>query len=930
MTELKFFVISFIIILFCLPIPAKSENHIIEGSIKDAKSGAKIAYAYIIAEGTSLGTTSDMNGYFKLSLPSGKYQLKISYMTYTAQTIEVDLNRNSHLNLEVALEPNNLLEAVSVVAEKSKNSEEAVLEQIKEAQTVVSGVSNEQISKSQDKDAAEVVRRIPGVTLMDGRFIIIRGLSLRYNDVWINSGIAPSSESDSRAFSFDFVPSSMIENILVYKNFSADMLGDFAGGFVKIQTLDMPANTGFQIGYGIGFRTNSVFRPHLTYSKSGADVIGAGSITRSIPKDFPIHLNNVDLEQSCKHAAQFPNNWNIIDRVAVPDQSFSFSYNNLKKINTLTIANIAYFSYSYYNDHVTFENNQFGIYNIKEDKPSYNKQYNDTVFQENSKINLGYNLCFFTQNGHKIRFKNLFQNIGNNRTGFREGMNYSNNYHERSQEFFYRNRLTYAGQLESSHNIKDDNTSQLDWTLGYACVLNNEPDRRIMDARKDMNENSPYFGMYRSMDNDIRRYFQTLMEHNASANITYNHTFKLEKLTAGIKAGWYSEFKTRDFNARNFAYKKRSDNELPEGYFYYPYSQMFELQHLNPKGFYLVENTNKSDSYNSFRLTDALYALIRLEFFNIALHTGLRVEQSLLNLDSYESDGLKPININQNTFHFLPSFNLSYTIKKKHVVRAAYGITVNRPEFREVAPFVYYDFETFGSYEGNPDLKDATIHNVDLRYEFYPGKDETISFGAFYKKFINPIENTYYHAGGQFQYTYMNAYSAVSYGLELDIRKSLDFMKLKDFSLVLNASLLKSEVLFPDESIELDRAMQGQSPFIVNTGLYYDHKKAGLTFSILYNIIGKRIIAVGQVNQNANENIPDTYQMPRHSLDASIQQKVGKFKLYISARNILNQKNIYTQIGYYRNENDAVKRYTQNTKVIKTGVQINAGFTVNL
>ena len=920
-------IIIFIITLLCYFQITAIGGSIIEGHIKDAKSGEKLAYVYITIEGTSIGAISDTAGYFQLSAPSGKHQLKISYMTYIVQIIEVDLEKKTHVNLEIALEPNNLLQTVNIVAERNKNTEQVVIEQIKEAQTIATGVSSEQIAKSQDKDAAEVVKRIPGVTIIDGRFIIIRGLSLRYNDVWINSGIAPSSESDSRAFSFDFIPSGMIENILVYKNFSADMLGDFAGGFVKIQTLDMPVNNGFQIGYGIGFRTNSVFRSHATYAKSRADIIGAGNIMRAFPKDFPNNLNTKDLPTACNYASQLPNNWKIRNGVAIPDQSLSFSFNNHKKINKLSISNIVYFSYGYYNDNTTLENNQYGIYNIKEGKSSYNKQYNDTVYQEVSKINLGYNLCFFTQNGDKIRFKNLFQNVGDNKTTFREGRNYSNDYYEKSQEFFYRNRVTYSAQLEASHNMKNNSINQFDWALGYAFSLNNEPDRRIMDARKNMNANSPYYGMYRSMDNDVKRLFQTLTEHNISVNINYNHLFKLEKMTVRIKTGFYSEFKTRDFNARNFTYKKNIENHLPQDYFYYPYPQMFDIQYLNPDGFYLVENTGKADSYYSFRLTDALYALLRLEFFNIAFHAGLRMEQSLLNLDSYEPDGIKPVHINQNRFHYFPSFNLSYTIKTKHVLRTAYGITANRPEFREVAPYVYYDFESFSCYEGNPELKDATIHNLDLRYEFYPAKEEMISFGIFYKRFINPIENTYYHAGGQFQYTYMNAHSAVSYGLELDIRKSLDFMKLKHFSWVLNTSLLKSEVKFPDTSIELNRSMQGQSSFIVNTGLYYNNKKTGLTFSILYNIIGKRIVAVGQINQNANENIPNTYQMPRHSLDVFIQQKVGKFKLFISAKNILNQKNIYTQIGTYKTENENTTQYVQHTKILKTGVLISTGFT---
>jgi hypothetical protein len=902
---------------------------LVEGVVRDAESNAKIAYATVVIEGTSIGAITDTSGYFSLSAPVGKQKLKVSYFTHISQIIDIDLNNSSRIMLEIALEPNaQLLESVQIVSEKNKNTEQVVIEQIKLSQTIASGISNEQISKSQDKDASEVVKRIPGVTIIDGRFIIIRGLSLRYNDVWINSGVTPSSESDSKAFSFDFIPSGMIENILVYKNFSADMLGDFAGGFVKIQTIETPANSGFQIGYGTGFRTGSVFQPHVTYSHSSMDIIGAGSVKRNIPKNFPINLNNVDLTQACHYAAQFPNNWELKNRMAIPDQSLSLSYTNQKKTKRLTITNIAYFSYSYADDNATLENNQYGIYNIKENKPSYNKQYKDTIYHEISKIQIGYNLCFFRQNGDKIRFKNLFQNIGNNKTSFREGRNFSNDYYEKSQEFFYRNRLAYVAQLESSHNIKKNTDNLLDWTLGYAYTLNNEPDCRIMDARKNMNENSPYYGMYRSLDNDIRRYFRHLAEHNASVNVNYNHQFPFKHITLGIRTGLYSEFKIRDFNARNFTYKKNIENNLPQDYFYYPYPQMFDIQYLTPTGFYLSENTGKADSYNSYRLTDALYGIVSLEFFNIAFHAGLRVEQSLLSLESYESDGIKPVHIRQNKFNFFPSLNLAYTIKQKHIIRTAYGITTNRPEFREVAPYVYYDFETFSCYEGNPNLKDATIHNVDLRYEFYPDKDEMISFGGFYKKFINPIENTYFHAGGQFQYTYMNALSAVSYGLELDIRKSLDFIKLKHFSLVLNAALLKSKVKFPKESIEMNRAMQGQSPFIVNTGLYYDNKKVGLTLSILYNIIGKRIVAVGQINQNASENIPDTYQMPRHSLDASVQQRFGKIKLFISVRNMLNQKNIYTQIGSYFIDDKTVN-YTQNTKVIKTGVLISTGITYN-
>ncbi|MEG2070815.1 MAG: TonB-dependent receptor, partial [Bacteroidales bacterium] len=300
-----------------------------------------------------------------------------------------------------------------------------------------------------------------------------------------------------------------------------------------------------------------------------------------------------------------------------------------------------------------------------------------------------------------------------------------------------------------------------------------------------------------------------------------------------------------------------------------------------------------------------------------------------LELDSYESDGIRPVNIRQNNFDLFPAVNLSYAIKEKHIFRIVYGKTINRPEFREIAPYVYYDFESFSYYEGNTYLENAKIHNVDFRYEFYPQTSEMISIGAFYKQFVNPIEMTYFYAGGQMQYTYMNAHSAYSVGIEIDIRKSLDFMKLKNFSIVLNTSFLKSEVVFPENSVELNRPMQGQSPYIVNAGLYYDNSSLGLTFSILYNIAGKRIVAVGQANQNANENIPNTYEMPRHSLDLSIQKQFGRCTVKLGAKNILCQKIILSQLGSIASEHE-VRQYSQETKVVNSGLQINVGVSVKI
>lgn len=918
----------FLVLSSCGLCASEIPSHVY-GKIKDKITGEGLPYVYIIIPGTSIGTTTDTEGNYYLPLHKGKYTLKISYMLYKPEEIPVEIRENEALQMNVDLIPDaEILNAVTVSTSKATNSEEFILTEMKQSSNVVSGISSQQISKSQDNNASEIMKRIPGVTLLDGRFVAIRGLSQRYNNVWINHAAAPGSESDSRAFSFDFIPSSMIENIMIYKNLSPELPADFSGGFIQVTTKDIPVRNHISISYGTGFRSNSTFRKHHAYSYSAMDAVGAGSSSRRLPEAFPGHLDDVGLDEACAQANKMNSQWKIKNRMALPDQNISFALNNVIKLTRMSIGQTVYISYGYSNDRLIQNNNSYGIYNIERNEPSFSKRYTDTQYIAEVKTSVGYNLSFLDRKANKIAFKNLFQNIGKDLTTFREGINYSNNYMEKSREFLYRNKLTYAAQLEGSHRIKKEEY-RIVWALGYTFSRNNEPDRRIMESRMDQNEGSTYYGQYKSMDNDIRRYFQTLNEHGLSGSFQYEHLFDFSGFKPSFKTGIYGEYKIRNFKARNFTYQKGIQNNLTPDYYYLPYEEMMKEIFIRPDGFYLKENTGKADSYRSSALTEAAYITLNIPFFGIMLSGGLRTEHQYLTLDSYESDGIKAVNIRKHSLDFFPAANLSYSIKETHVFRVVYGKTVNRPEFREIAPYVYYDFENFSYWEGNPDLKNAQIHNLDFRYEYYPAPHEMISFGAFYKKFINPIENTYYYAGGQLQYSYMNAYSAYNYGIELDIRKSLDFIRLPDFSLVLNASFIKSRVIFPDDNTEPARAMQGQSPYILNTGVYYEHKKFGLSFGILYNILGKRIMAVGQINQNANENIPHTYEMPRHSLDASIQKTFGRYTLRLGAKNLLNQKVIFSQIGTYE-MNGKKHSFTQNTKTLRTGIQMNISFSIKM
>ena len=899
------------------------------GKITDKMTGEGLPYVYVVIPGTNVGTMTDLGGNYYLTLGKGSYRLKITYMLYKPEEVTVEIKDNTTIHVDISLIPDKTaLNAVTVTDKKTIALDIVLLNEIKNSQNVVSGLSSQQIAKSPDKNASEVIKRIPGVTIMNGRFIVVRGLSQRYNNVWINNAVAPASESDSRAFSFDFIPSNLIDNITISKNLSPDLPADFSGGFVKIITRDIPSENNLSLSYSSTFRTNTTFNTVKYYSDDIADLFGAGTLTRDFGSSFPSNLDDVTPEEACQQVATLKNDWAVKSRTAIPDINLSLSFAHRKKIKNYTLGQSGYAGYSYKNEKNTQSNNSYGIYNYSKGESSYSKKYLDTQYVSEAKLSAAYNITLLNNKGTQIAFKNLLQNIGNDRITFREGENFSNGYIEKSREYLYSNKLTYSSQLSGSHQLRKD-TNVIYWTLGYGYLNNNQPDRKVMDARMEQNESSIYYGQYKSMDNDIRRYFQELTEHSASLSLDYCHNLFFGTFKPSFKTGIYSEYKNRHFDARNFTYKKSLNYDLPEGYFYLPYEEMLDLQYLRPDGFYLTENTGKADSYFSSNLINAAYLSVNLAYLGFKLSGGLREEYQYLQLDSYESDGVKPVNIRQHNFGLFPSANFSYTLKEKNVFRIVYGKTTNRPEFREIAPYVYYDFESFSFIEGNPDLKNAIIHNLDFRYEFYQTANEVISLGAFYKKFINPIEITYYYAGSELQYTFMNANSAESYGLELEVRKSLDFMKLKNFSLLLNASLIKSEVIFPDGSNEKDRPMQGQSPYIINAGLYYDNPKINMTFSILYNIIGKRIVAVGQSNQNSNEDIPNTYEMPFHSLDAAIQKKFGRISLNLGVQNMLDQKTVLSQIGTV-NENGNEYSYTQNTRVVKTGVRITAGISVKL
>lgn len=908
-----------------LALTTQAQTGVICGTVTDAKFKEPLIGATVSIEGTTIGAITDIDGNFRIEkVQPGKYALVASYVSYKTQNIK-DVAVVAHQEAVVRIELSDAdlqLQNVVVVAQRKLGTETAVLNTVRKSLPVVSGISAQQISKTQDSDAAEVLRRIPGITIVDDRFIVVRGLAQRYNNVWLNNATTPSSETDSRAFSFDVLPSSLIDNMMVYKSPSAELPADFSGGFVRLMTKNVPEGNTFNISYQLGFNTNATFRDFQLTKGHAIDYLGFGVGKRALPSGTPAHLNDVSTSDAAAFTRRVNTGWDISHFTALPEQKLTFTMNRLFNIGDWKIGNITNVNYSTGYDYYELKNNNYLSYDMTNDQSSYRYKYDDVQYKNTTKLGALFNWSFLKGNT-KYEFRNFFNQRGSSSLTQRQGTDYYSEENIRKWESLYTGRTTYAGQLAGEHRWNDD-VDKVDWTAGYAYAAYNEPDRKVVKSMERKQD-----GELKYYVSDPTRYYQDLKDNSFSLATNYEHIFTVSDLfKPTLNAGVYGEYKKRNFDARRFVY-----NLLGNGYNRFAewdYSSIFSDENISADRIYMKESTNKSDSYTSDNLLGSAYVSAKLNYGEkLNANVGVRMEYYQLKLDGYESDGIKPVHLDQNSTEFFPSLNVAYSLTDKQQVRVAYGRSVNRPEFREVVPYVYYDFALDANITGNVELKNAYTNSMDLRYEFYPSPGETVTIGGFYKYFADPIEQTYREAGSGLQYTYHNADHAKAFGVEVDIKKHLDFIGLKDLSFVFNGAYIHSKVYFPEGSFERDRAMQGQSPYLINTGLFYQNDTKGLSASVLYNRIGKRIETVGVPAQNPNDDIPDIYEMPRNSLDLSFSKKLGNYvELKAGVKDLLNSKIEYKQFLELTDAAGAKREVEQLVRSYRPGVTVNVGVSV--
>lgn len=944
MKSLTIKIITVLLITNFFHLYSQTQTGTISGLVRDGATGESMPGVNVVIEGTLRGASTGPDGRFLIqSVTPGTYILNLTFISYKPVRVEdVVVKSGSITELSATMSDQSVeLEDIVVVATKRTDNEVSVMNSIKSSPAVVSGISAQLIGRTQDRDASEVVRRLPGVSIVDDKFIVVRGLSSRYNNVWLNNSPAPSLEADVRSFSFDLVPSSMIESIFILKSPTADLPADYSGGFIKISTTGIPSENSLSVSYGTAYRQYSTFRPYLREAGSSKDWLTAGSSYRQLPGSMPSHLDlyesatNPDIRNRVTEIGRSLNNsWEEIPGTAIPDQKFAVTMKKRFQKGNFIAGNVTSLIYSYSNSFRELRNNSYSIYNYAYDTPGILDEFTDRQYKTSARIGLMHNWTVYPVDGLKLELRNFFTSSSASTVSLREGFDWYNNGRSiRSGEIKYNNRLIYSGQVSGEQLINNGNTV-IDFTAGYSVSARNEPDIRRYRYISNDGETSPFIILFGSNPDlsSVSRMWLDLNEYNMSGLVNFTRKVKTGNVNIEIKSGVYSEIRKRSFTARNFGYAMASENSA-FSWTSLPVSEIFAPENINlTDGIRLKEITSLSDSYDASSSILATYLNLRFRIgARSDLSAGVRVEKSRQELSSYRQGTTIPVHVVRDTVNIFPSANLAFNVTERSLLRFTYGLSVNRPEFREMAPFYFVDFDQNAGIYGNVNIKQAYIHNLDLRYELYPGNNETFNVGLFYKNFTNPIEVSI-RGNNPTQFSFDNISSAYSFGLETEARKNLGFLgsRFENFTAVINLALIRSSVAF-------DRPLQGQSPYIVNTGLFYQDQDRGFRASIVYNRIGKRIIAVGRPSPNEWESIPDIYEMPRNEIDVVVSKQVGKrVEIKAGIKDLLGEMAVYQQNVKYIVDmtnygGDGTKAFdrTQDTKTYYPGRQYSLGLSYN-
>jgi outer membrane receptor protein involved in Fe transport len=915
--------VSLILFAFFTLISAQDKG-IVSGKIIDKSNGEGLPGAAIRVEGTTIGTVSDIEGNFQFSLAAGSHTLEISFISYQTGKIKVDVKSKETTNVSFTMEEAAGLElaAVIVTATVEKSTTTAMMIERKKAAQVSDGISADLIRKTPDRTTSDVLKRITGASIQDGKFAIIRGMNDRYNTGYLDGALLPSTESDRKAFAFDVVPANLLDNLVIIKSGTPDLVGDFGGGVIKINTKSIPERFTQNLNIGAQYNSITTFKDFTQYKTYGGEQFNIFGNERNLPAlgdndlrsqtAFPSSAEKTKLANASQG---FNHDWGRTTSSAMPNMRFAYSMGmpiNLK--NGSKIGLILALNYSNTKRYSDVEVNSY-------DGDGPTAAYNDKAFLQNTSSGGILNLNYVSAKT-QINFRNLLNLNTDNNTTLRTGIgNFNDNLKvQNSANNINYNRL-YNG-IVSLKQIIGERALLINASASYSDVRRKIPDYRIANYFSLPGEpfqltTGDFF------NSSTGRFSSDLTENLKSGTLELSKEFNASNIKTEVKVGGFIQSRNRSFYGRSFVYNGNLADAAIDP------SVDLSLKNIGSSKLYLIEKTSNDLAYYDGKSDLKAYFLSIDQKFSEKLRAVYGVR--------YEDMDIKVTNprVNSNVSAikdgvWLPSINLTYSLNEKMNLRADYFASVNRPEFRELAPFSFYTFDKNAEIRGNNSLQVAKLNNFDLRYEYYPSGGQLISLGGFYKSIDKPIEFNVDIGQPTLIFYYGNEKSAKIYGLEFEIKKSFDFLGSSKFakntSIFANLSLIKSALDFTQGSSAIaDRPLQGQSPYIVNMGIQYEDQESGWFGSAVMNRTGRRVAYVG-ADKKFFINRQDIYEAPRAVVDVQFGKNFKNFNIKLTLGDILHNDLIFYQD--YNNDGVYTKDTGKDADLLM--FKFNNGFTTNL
>lgn len=912
-----------LLLVFC----ATAQNGFVRGNIADGDfGGAMIGATVTLGSDPSKGTTTDFDGNFSLELPPGTYTINVSFISFTTQTFtDVEVKPGEVTIIDATLTSNAAELAVfEVSAEVRRNSEVAMLMDMKNATNVSDGLTAQSFRKVGDADLGGAMKRITGVTIQDGKYVYVRGLGDRYTKTNLNGMALPGLDPDANSIQIDIFPTTILENVSVFKTFSPDLDGDFTGGLVNIVTKSFPEKKYTQFSFGATFIPGMHFNSdYILYNGGGMEWAAMGASTRELPvaerADVPAEVeNDPELESITR---SFDSELGAKNKTALPNTSFSFSHGN--QINTKSESTFGYnVVFNYQNQNIFYDNFESNDYLKSNDLDE------EELVEQVSRVGIvGKNNVQWTglvSGSYKKGGSKLTATFLNTQSGESSASQRINRDVEQNQSTLVEDVLTYTQRnlrtflLNGSHKV---GRAEITWANALSFSQVNDPDFRETRISITDGDTSLATGTGAGID----RFWRDLNEINESAKVDFKYTIN-ERLS--LKTGAIGTVKNRTFDVFSFKHRTTNLSDVPaDPDWFLQEENIWSVPadpSIDPEGTYTIGNYQPANSYEAFQTLFGGFLMAEQSVLKkrLKLIYGVRIEKIDMYYTGENNTASEVYNREKtlNELNILPSLNAVIVLTEKINLRLGANHTVARPSFKEKSIAQIYDPITKRTFVGNIDLEQTNINNFDTRFEYFLGAKELISVAVFYKQFDGHIELVSFPTAPD-NFKPRNSGDASVLGAEFEIRKGLPNVSstfLSRWFIATNVSIVRSavalnSVIVDDQTGQTEyelreenlrtnqeasdfRPMAGQSPYAINFTLSYEIPESKTNFSLAYNVQGEQLTIIG------SGRVPDIYTLPFHSMNFNAFRSFGKdqnHKVTVSLNNILDDDRslVYRSFG---------------------------------